>query len=125
MIPFLYIFYRFGRGIWSSFKDPEFEALFSLLLITLGSGAYFYHSIEGWSWLDSLYFSVTTLTTVGYGDFAPHTDAGKLFTIAYLLVGIGILLSFINYVAEQAIEEHKNKGFLPWRNKKISTESSS
>ena len=120
MIPFLYTFYRFGRGIWSSLKDPEFEALFSLLLITLGSGTYFYHVTEGWGWLDSLYFSVTTLTTVGYGDFSPHTVAGKLFTIAYLFVGIGILLSFINYVAAEAIEQRKNSSLLPWRNKKSS-----
>jgi voltage-gated potassium channel len=114
------MFYRFGRGIWSSLKDPEFEALFSTLVITLGAGATFYHYNEGWSWLDSVYFSVTTLTTVGYGDFVPHTAAGKLFTIAYLFVGIGILLAFINYVAENAIEERKKKGFLPWRNKKSS-----
>lgn len=115
------MFYRLGRGVWSSLSDPEFEALFSLLLITLGSGAYFYHYTEGWSWLDSLYFSVTTLTTVGYGDFAPHTPAGKLFTIAYLFIGIGILLAFINYVAEQAIEERRGKSFLPWRSNKSSS----
>ena len=38
--------------------------------------------------LDSFYFSVVTLATVGYGDFTPQTDAGKLFTAVYVLVGI-------------------------------------
>ncbi len=111
------MFYRFGRGIWRSFKDPEFEALFSLVVIILGCGTYFYHYVEQWSWLDSLYFSVTTLTTVGYGDFVPHTAAGKLFTIVYLLIGIGILLAFITYVAESAVEERRGKSILPWRSK--------
>jgi hypothetical protein len=42
--------------------------------------------------VDALYFSVVTLTTVGYGDFAPQTDLGKLFTAVYVRLGIGILL---------------------------------
>ena len=60
----------------------------------------FYHGVEGWGWLDSLYFSVITLTTVGYGDFAPKTDAGKVFTIIYILVGLGILAGFISLMAQ-------------------------
>ena len=118
MLAFLFTFYRFGRGVWNAFKDPEFEALFTLVIITLASGMFFYHGVEGWSWLDSLYFSVTTLTTVGYGDLSPHTAMGKIFTIAYLFIGIGVLLGFINLVAEHAVSEGKEHGFLPWRKKK-------
>ena len=118
MLPFFYVFYRFGRGVWGSLKDPEFDALFSLVIIILGSGAVFYHFNEGWSWLDSLYFSVATLTTVGYGDFAPHTVAGKVFTMFYLLIGIGVLLGFINFVAQRAVDEQKGKGLLPWIGRK-------
>ena len=51
--------------------------------------------------LDSLYFSVITLTTVGYGDFAPTTGAGKLFTVFYVLIGMGILASFLNMLARE------------------------
>lgn len=116
MIPFFYTLYRFGRSVVLAFKDPEFEALFVLVVVTLASGTLFYHGVEGWGWLDSLYFCVTTLTTVGYGDFTPHTDAGKIFTIVYLFVGIGILLGFINTVAQHAIEDNKGRGILPWMN---------
>lgn len=128
MIPFLYTFYRFGRGIKVSLKDPEFEALLTLVLITLGTGTYFYHLEEGWGWIDSLYFSVTTLTTVGFGDLAPHSAASKLFTIVYLIVGVGVLLSFINYVAMKTIEEQKNSSIIPvnfisWGRKKDSSSS--
>ena len=38
------------------------------------------------------------MTTIGYGDLSPQTDGGKLFTIFYILVGIGIILGFINAV---------------------------
>ncbi len=58
-------------------------------------GSLFYHAVEKWSYLNSTYFSVVTLSTVGYGDFAPKTSAGKIFTIAYIIIGIGILTTFI------------------------------
>lgn len=83
----------------SSFlKDEEYRDLLLTTSITLGIGTVVYHYVEGWSWIDSLYFSVITLTTVGYGDFHPTTDAGKLFTIFYIIVGLSIILSFINTV---------------------------
>ncbi len=65
----------------------------------LAAGTVFYRSVEGWAWLDALYFSVITLTTVGYGDFAPVTPAGRAFTIGYVLVGIGAFTAFITAVA--------------------------
>ena len=45
--------------------------------------------------IHSLWFSVMTLLTVGYGDLIPSTAASKLFTILYVLVGAGILVGFI------------------------------
>jgi voltage-gated potassium channel len=66
------ILQRSLRALWLSLKDPEFQALF-FLVVTLASGALFYSSVEGWSLLDSLFFSVITLTTVGHGDFSPST----------------------------------------------------
>jgi voltage-gated potassium channel Kch len=65
-------------------------------IIVLAIGSVVYHFLEGWNWIDSIYFSVITLTTVGYGDFSPTTDSGKLFTIFYVLTGIGIIFGFIN-----------------------------
>ena len=62
----------------------------------LSVGSVFYHFVEGWSWIDSMYFSFISLTTVGFGDITPNTDLGKVFTIFYLTVGIGLILSFID-----------------------------
>ena len=58
--------------------------------------------MERWSPLDAFYFSVTTLTTVGFGDLAPQTALGKLFTVLYLFVGLGIIGGFINTVAKES-----------------------
>jgi hypothetical protein len=98
MASFFITFIRFGRAIKKGFKDPEFRGLLFFVLAILFSGTLFYHFSEGWSYIDSLYFSVTTLTTVG-GDGTPHTVLGKVFTIIYVFVGIGIILGFINRVA--------------------------
>lgn len=78
-----------------------FNALASLAAATLGTGTVFYHFIENWGWIDSLYFSVITLTTVGYGDFTPTTQLSKIFTIVYVMIGISIMLGFINLVARR------------------------
>ena len=75
--------------------------------ILLLGGTVFYSRFEGWSPLDSLYFSVITLTTVGYGDLHPTTAASKVFTILYIFIGLGIILAFLNAVGRRALERHK------------------
>jgi voltage-gated potassium channel len=45
--------------------------------------------IEGWRPLDSLYVTVQTLTTVGYGDVPPHSAAGRAFAVLVMLIGVG------------------------------------
>jgi voltage-gated potassium channel len=87
------------RAIWALRRDPQFVSLGLLTGIAIASGTGFYTLVEGLRVVDALYFSVVTLTTVGYGDFAPETDAGKLFTAVYVLVGIGILLTFVTTIA--------------------------
>ena len=109
MLSFLITLMRFCKGITRALKTSEFQVLFSLTVVTLLSGTIFYHFQEKWSWLDSLYFSVITLTTVGYGDFSPATGLAKVFTIIYIFIGLGILLGFINAISEQVIQEEKKK----------------
>src|ERR687897_1367462 len=87
------------RAIWTLRRDPQFASLALLAAVAIVSGTGFYSLVEGLRFVDALYFSVVTLTTVGYGDFAPETDVGKLFTAVYALVGIGIFLAFITTVA--------------------------
>ncbi len=86
----------FLRTIQTFLSDPEYRELLITSALIVATGTLTYHYLEGWSYVDSLYFSVVTLTTIGYGDFTPQTDAGKLFTVFYIVIGIGMILSFIN-----------------------------
>lgn len=52
-----------------------------------------------WSFVDALYFVVTTLTTVGYGDLKPQQNDTKLFTCFYVIFGIGFIGSALSIVA--------------------------
>lgn len=71
-------------SIVSFLKDKSYRSLLLTTNFFIGFGTVIYHFVEGWSWLDSLYFSVITLTTIGYGDFSPQTDLGKIFTLLYI-----------------------------------------
>ena len=103
-LPILPLIFGFIRTIWSLLKDRETRGAVYLVVVVLASGMIFYHSDEGWTWLDSLYFSVITLTTVGYGDFSPQTDGGKVFTMIYIFIGLGILAGFITLLSQRQQE---------------------
>jgi len=72
-----------------------FKVLTTTTLAVLLGGMIFYHHFEKFSWVNAYYFCVVTLTTVGYGDIVPKTNAGKIFTTFYILVGVGIITTFI------------------------------
>ena len=59
-------------------------------------GALLFHWLEGWNLLDSFYFVIIALTTIGFGDFAPTTPLTKLITIFYALNGVAILLMLLD-----------------------------
>ena len=86
----------------------EFRLLAIVAFATLGVGTVFYRLIENLSWIDSFYFSTITLTTIGYGDISPQTDAGKLFTVFYVIIGIAIIGAFVNAIIKRAaIRRHE------------------
>lgn len=74
--------------------------LFTIIII----GTVGFHLIEGWSFLDSLYTTIATLSTVGYGDFSPETTAGKFFTVFVILSGVGMMFYTLVLLAETFIE---------------------
>jgi hypothetical protein len=66
--------------------------------IMIAIGAVLYRWLEGWSWLDSFYFVVITLTTIGYGDLHPTQPITKLITIFYGINGIVMILLIFDVI---------------------------
>lgn len=80
------------------FVNPKYRVIACATLAILIIGTVFYHFVEGWSWVDSIYFCVVALATVGFGDLTPSKDVSKIFTIVYLITGLGIFLAFLNAI---------------------------
>ena len=93
MIAFLLLFVSLGRLYRDMFKQPETRAL---LVMACGAGhrcgvLYERGTLEpGGCDL----FCVVTLGTVGYGDITPTTDVGKIFTVFYIIFGLGVIGGF-------------------------------
>jgi voltage-gated potassium channel Kch len=79
-------------------QDRDSRPVFLWAASALLVGTLAYHFLEGWSLLDSLYFSVITLATVGYGDLVPTTPVAKVFTMLYVINGISILLALLDRI---------------------------
>ena len=65
----------------------------------------------GFSWLDAVYQTVTTVATVGFREVRPLDDAGQIFTIALILVGVGTALYTFSVVLEMLLEGHLSELF--------------
>lgn len=86
-----------------SLKTRLSAAVAAMLLAVL-SGTAGYHLLEGWSVFDSLYMTVITLGTVGYGETHPLHTAGRVFTIFLILFGIGILTYSFSVITAFLVE---------------------
>lgn len=108
MISFILTLRRMLKAFVKLIKDKEFQVLLSLTAVILMSGTFFYSGVEGFSKIDALYFSVATLTTVGSANLEPSTDFGKIFTVIYMISGIGIMLGLIVKVSMQMRNKEKD-----------------
>ena len=75
----------------------------------VATGTVFYSLVEGWRVLDSLYFTVITLTTIGYGDFSPTTDISKIFTMFFVIAGVSFILGLLNFVIGRTVKDRTEK----------------
>ena len=94
---------RLFRGLSHAFRQPEVQGVASLAFSLILIATTFYWLVEGWSLLDAAYFSVVTIATVGYGDLAPATALGKIFTIGFIFAGIGIFVAAVTAVAQATL----------------------
>ena len=75
-----------------------------LLFALLVFGVAGYMIIEGWSFLDALFMTVTTITTVGFREVHPLGDGGRVFTIFVILFGVGVAFYLLTTVVQSAVE---------------------
>lgn len=109
MISFFLTVYRLLKAIVRSWRHSTFRAGLFLAIALLLSGTLFYRSVEGWSWVDSLYFSATTISTVGLGDLSPQTNLGKIFTVLYIFVGVGVFVALFAQFARALLKVQEDQ----------------
>lgn len=84
----------------------QMMVLWSLLMVFLFGGAFVYTTMEPWSYRESLYFCFVTLSTVGFGDYLPSSPQSKVFTIFYMLFGLGVCMLIIAVLTGLVAESH-------------------
>lgn len=97
----LFTFQYYSNPFHDRFRVLSFAAFVAYLLLGLG----YYMGHQGFDFVDSLYFSVTTILSIGYGDLEPGSTPERIFTSFYVLLGLVILSAVISAVSDKI---HKN-----------------
>ncbi len=97
-------------GIFFQKKDKVntyFAAAASALASLLIIGTIVFHRLEDWTWIQSFYFTVVTLATVGYGDLHPTSDASRLFAAFFILFGVSVGIASISFIGSQYLAKRE------------------
>ena len=97
------------RTLFGSLVDPQVRPYLVAAANLLAVGTIFYTLVEGWTPLDAAYFCVITLATIGYGDLVPVTQLGKLFTMLYIIAGLGVISTFIGAITRVSVERAQQR----------------
>lgn len=90
----------------SAFSSIHKRLVIAILLLAaiLAIGSVGYELIEGWSFEDAIYMTVTSLATVGYGEVHPLSQAGRIFTMGLILTGMGVLAYGLSAITAFVVE---------------------
>lgn len=99
----------FLRGLKAAFGDEIVRTILSMTIAIILLATLIYMWIEGWGPIDALYFTVMTISTVGYGDITPETSLGKLFTVVYVISGMGIFVALVTRIANTVLRQSVNE----------------
>jgi voltage-gated potassium channel len=110
MLPLLLAAKGLAHALAAVWRDPETRALPLVAGALVLTGSLFYWRFEDWTYVEALYFSIVTLTTVGYGDFSPTSAGTQIFTIVYILTGFGVLVALLTSVAQQYLTQKAEGG---------------
>lgn len=97
------------RLIWLPKNFLSFRLALSLMLFIMLLGTFGYHYIEDYSWVDALYMTTITISTVGFSELKELSPAGRLFTTGFIVVNVLVfaylLAAFSYYIIDGKIFE--------------------
>ncbi|MHB8845613.1 MAG: potassium channel family protein [Nitrospirota bacterium] len=82
----------------------QLKSAFIALFVLVCAGTMGYAAIEGWPYLDALYMTVTTITTVGYMEVHTLSRTGRLFTLLLIVSGVTVLFYTVGKIAQVMFE---------------------
>lgn len=104
------------QGLWQSDETSQhnlriYRVYLSIFLIFLSGliGSVFYYANEGWSYLDAVYWTVCTMSTVGYGDLEVKYDSTRAFAIFFIYFCVCIYAVFVGNVFDQWAAEIRER----------------
>jgi voltage-gated potassium channel len=97
---------RFVTGARLRLRYALIAVVAAIAVGTLG-----FHLLEGWSLSDSLYATLQTVTTVGYGDVTPKTTMGRIFASIYMFVGVGTVLYVLTSAVQTIVQSERLAAF--------------
>ena len=95
--------------------DPikfRFQLYCSVFFSAMVIGTFGFMKFENLSFADSLYFSIVTVATVGYGDIHPVSTGGKFFAIILIVLGVGTFLGVIANATEMMLNRREKQSLL-------------
>ncbi|GGK65061.1 TrkA family potassium uptake protein [Rufibacter glacialis] len=89
---------------WRRLKLYRFMWAFWLIIASLVTGMYGYHTLEGYTWSEAFYMTVITISTTGFQEVHPLSSTGQIFTSIYILVNLGIITYTVSVVTTYLFE---------------------
>eukprot|EP00808_Paulinella_micropora_P014924 g56778.t1 len=78
------------------------------VIVFIAIGVIFYTLVEGWTVLNSIYFILVTMLSVGYGDFTPNTQGSKVFTTIYAFVSFILMVTAITVIGNWLLDAQED-----------------
>jgi voltage-gated potassium channel len=89
-------------------KTQGIAAVLALVSLIL-TGTIVYKYLEDWTWDESFYFTVVTISTVGYGDLHPTTALSRTFTALFIIAGVAIGLAALSTIGSGYLTKREER----------------
>jgi len=88
--------------------ERRLRLLIGVIIFVMSGGTIGYMILEGWSFLDSLYMTLITITTIGFGEVhaLDHSTGGRIFTIILIVVGVGSTFYALGLIFQMFLDGH-------------------